>query len=229
MRNRPLTIGFCCAWLVACGGGSGGDLSFQDMCDQGAAAMCAKAKSCGSTQPAADCIAQGKAQNCAGGVEQYCGVGMTFQAGKATACLDALDALACDALDTIPSACTPEALCLSSSGSTPGTAQAEACHAPSSAGACDASASVCFAAGTSSSCTDRALCLGDGTGMTCAAACKVDADCSSAGTGLLCLQGCALSIFNGYCVTPKAKAKLMQYECADPTYANAPGTSGWIL
>jgi hypothetical protein len=217
-------------WLVGCGGGGkgGGDLSFADMCDQGAAAMCKKASACGSNQSNAECIAQGKAQFCAGGQEQFCGVGMTVDPGKAAACLDTLDTLTCLTLSERPTACTAEMLC-ASSGSNPETPQGIACRSLQSSYTCDPKASLCYAAGDSSSCTGQALCVGDSKGMTCAARCKADADCLSAGAGLLCLQGCTKAIMNGFCVKAAAKAKFMQYECRDSAYADSPGTSGWIL
>ncbi len=221
--------------LVGCGdgsdggGGGGGDLSFQDMCDQGAAKMCEKAQGCGSIQPTAECIAQGKAMNCLGGVEQFCGVGMTFQSSKVSACMAALDGLACADLNTVPAACTPETLCASQGGTPPITSPGEACTAVSDSSSCDARAALCYAAGTSSSCANKALCVGDGTGMNCAATCAVDADCLSAGTGLVCLQGCAVAILNGYCVTPKAKAKFAQRTCSELTSSSASGIAGWSL
>jgi hypothetical protein len=217
--------------LLGCGGGgkSGGDLSFDDMCDQGATAMCEQASKCGSPQPKAECIAQGKALFCAGGEEQFCGVGMTVQPSKAAACLDALDALTCLTLSDRPTACTAEVLCASSSGSPPQTPQGTACKALESRFTCDPKASLCYAAGDSSSCASNALCVGDSKGMTCAAPCEADADCLSAGAGLLCLQGCTKPIMNGFCVKAAAKAKFMQYECRDSDYADAPGTAGWIL
>ena len=218
------------SWILGCGGGGGGDLSFQEMCDKGAAAMCDNASRCGSTQAKADCIAQSKAQYCGSGVEQYCGVGMTFQSSKASACLDALDGLACMELDTIPSACTAEALCTSSSGSPPQTTPGEACHAlTSDPDSCNPKASLCIAAGTVSSCPGKALCVGDSAGMTCAAPCTADADCLSAGAGLVCLQDCTVAIINGFCITPKAKAKLAQYTCNDTRSASATGLSSWSL
>jgi hypothetical protein len=231
MRNGStlLMAGILGLGLAGCGGGEG-SLSFQDMCDQGAAAMCGKASSCGSSQSKADCIAQAKAQNCVGGVEQYCGVGMTFQSSKASACLDALEALTCTELDTMPTACGPEALCGSQGGSTPVGTPGEACHALSGdPNSCDPKASLCYAAGKSSSCPGKAACVGDITGMTCAAPCTADADCLSAGAGLVCLQDCTVIILNGFCVTPKAKAKLVQYTCSDARSADAAGMSGWSL
>jgi hypothetical protein len=223
------------AWnVVACGGGGddggAGDLTFQELCDLGSARMCAQAASCGSTQAPADCIAEGKVQNCAGGVEQYCGVGKTFQSSKARACLQALEGLACAAMDTIPPACTPEVLC-SATGSTPAVTLGEACHAVGVSNSCDPKASLCYAAGTVSSCAGQGLCVGDSAGMTCAAPCEVDADCLATGPGLACLRGCAMLILNGYCVTTKAKAKFLQNTnaCADPSHASSPGVSGWTL
>jgi hypothetical protein len=192
--------------------------------------MCEKASGCGSNQSNADCIAQGKAQNCAGGVVQYCGVGMTFQSGKASACLNALDALTCSGLSTMPDACSPEVLCGSQGGSTPETTPGEACHAlTSDPNSCDPKASLCYAAGTVSSCPGKALCVGDSAAMACAARCTVDDDCLSAGTGLLCLQDCTVTILKGYCISPKAKAKLAEYTCNDTRSASTPGMSGWAL
>jgi hypothetical protein len=195
--------------------------------------MCKKASSCGSMETTADCVAQAKALYCPGGVDQYCGGGMTFQPSKASACLDALDALACAAMATIPTPCTPEVLCTSPGGSTPTPASGETCHAVipgrTDTDNCDPKASLCFAAGKPSSCANKALCVGDGTGMTCAAPCTVDADCLSVGTGLLCLQGCAVGILNGFCITPKIRTKLMETECSDSKYPDTTGTAGWAL
>jgi len=232
-KTAILMIGLCGGCLVGCGSsGSGGssNLSFADMCDQGASVMCEKASGCGSTQPKADCIAQGKAQNCAGGQEQFCGVGLTVQSSKASACLDALGALTCSALNTVPTACTPEVLCASSSEGGPATnpSPGEACHVLVSGYECDAKASVCFAAGTSSSCPDRALCVGDSKEMNCAARCTVDTDCLSAGTGLVCMQGCEMSILNSFCVRPSVKASFLKYSC-DGSNDSTGGVAGWSL
>ena len=233
MRSKTaiLMIGLCGVYLVGCGGSGGSSaLSFEDMCDQGASVMCEKASGCGSTQPKVDCIAQGKTQNCAGGQEQFCGVGLTVQSSKASACLDALGALTCSALSTVPTACTPEVLCTSSSqgGPATNTPQGEACHAVGSTNECDANASVCFAAGTSSSCPDKALCVGNSKGMNCAARCTIDTDCLSAGTGLICMQGCTMSILNSFCVKPTVKTAFLKYTCTDGS-ASTGGIAGWSL
>jgi hypothetical protein len=229
-KTAILMIGLCGVYLVGCGGSDGSSaLSFEDMCDQGSSVMCEKASGCGSTQPKADCIAQGKAQSCPGGQEQFCGVGLTVQSSKASACLDALGALTCSALDTVPTACTPEVLCTSSSqgGPATNTPQGEACHG-GSANECDAKASVCFAAGTSSSCPDKALCVGDSKGMNCAAPCTIDTDCLSASTGLVCMQGCPMSILNSFCVRPSVKTSFLKYSC-DGRNASTEGIVGWSL
>lgn len=155
---------------------------------------------------------------------------MTFQSSKASACLDALDALACTELDAMPTACAPEALCASQGGSTPVGTPGEACHAlTSDPNSCDPKAALCYAAGTVSSCPGKALCVGDSAGMTCAAPCTADADCLSAGAGVVCLQECTVAILKGFCITPKAKAKLAQYTCSDARSASTTGRSGWAL
>ena len=213
--------------LVGCGGSGGGDLSFQDLCDQGATLMCERASSCGSSVAKADCIAQGKALNCPGGVEQYCGVGLTFQASKAPTCLDALKALTCTTLDTEPAACTPDVLCGSSGPSTP-PQQGEACHVLDALYECSATASLCYGAGSVSSCPSRALCVGDSKGLYCASACTSDSDCLSAGQGLVCMQGCAAAILNGFCVKPSAKSSFLQKVCPGESSATS-GISGWAL
>ena len=160
--------------FVACGDGDGGEnggLSFAGMCDQGSTLMCKKASECGSTTPQAECIAESKAMFCAGGEEQFCGVGLTVQASKVAACLDTLETLTCLQLSERPTACTAEVLCGSSSGSPPTAAQGEACQARESSFECNPKASICYAAGTVSSCPSGGLCLGDSNGMNCAARC----------------------------------------------------------
>jgi len=87
---------------------------------------------------------------------------------------------------------------------------------------------VCYAAGTSSSCPDEALCVGDGKGMNCAVHCTIDTDCLSAGTGLVCMQGCPTSILNGFCVKTSAKTSFLEYAC-DGSEASTGGVAGWSL
>jgi hypothetical protein len=166
-KSKLLMISLCGAYLVGCDGsssGGGSSISFEDLCNQGSSLMCEKASSCGYTGSKADCIAQGKALNCSGGPERYCGAGLTYQSSKAPACLDALNALTCSTLDaSMPAACAPEVMCTSSSqgGEPTGTFRGEACQAVGVSNSCDPNASVCFAAGTASSCPNGALCVGD--------------------------------------------------------------------
>lgn len=102
-------------------GGSGPGMSgsshppFQTVCIQGVTLRCQKAAACGLAQAKADCIAQDAVRFCAGGVEQYCGVGSMFEFSKAAVCLNVIEALTCSQLDTLPAACSPEVLCSSKS------------------------------------------------------------------------------------------------------------------
>lgn len=223
MRNTLRMLGLCGAWLAACdGGGGAGDLSFQDMCEQGVVKMCALISTCSSPVP--DCVAELKALNCAGGPEQFCGVGSTFESSKAPACLATLDALGCEALREQPAACTPESLCSSSphtgDASTPSTGQA--CSVLGDPEACAPEASVCYAAGTASSCPGRGLCAGDASGMTCATHCTADSDCSSA--GLVCIQGCEMPILEGFCVQRSLQERLLESTCP---HGPASSVTGW--
>jgi hypothetical protein len=171
-------------------------------------------------------VAQLKARSCGGGLEQYCGAGATYIPSKAAACLDAVNSAGCELTEDMPPACAPSVVCSPApgGGGTPASTPGEACHALGDPGSCDAKATTCYAAGTGSSCPDQALCIGNASGMTCAAHCTTDADCASGGTGLVCMQGCAMTILNGFCVTPKLKETFVQATC---THGNAGGLTGW--
>ncbi len=238
VKDKLLMIGFCGAWLVACGGDGGGgkdgssagSISFQDLCDLAAKKICDEINVCDSPVSKPDCIAQIKAANCPSGPEQYCGATGTYQASKAPACLDAINASGCELLESQPAECSPEVMCSSSSGggSTTAPPSGAACKVLESTYECDPKASLCYAAGSSSSCAGEALCVGDINGLFCAARCTVDADCATTGTGLVCLQGCKVSILNGFCVTTQAKAKFLQRACTNGS-ESAAGVAGWSL
>jgi hypothetical protein len=229
MRDKLLMISFCGAWLVACGDGDGGP-SFGEMCDRGVTKLCEQINACGTSYPMSTCIAEMKAQNCANGPEQFCGAGSTYQPSKASACLAALNSARCELVEGPPAECSPEVVCSSSSGGDPipGQAQGEACSILEPGYECDPKASTCYGAGKSSSCAAGGLCIGDSTGVFCAAHCTVDADCTTADAGLVCLQGCKASIINGFCVKPEAKTKFIQGACKNGS-ASTTAMSGWSV
>jgi hypothetical protein len=175
----------------------------------------------------ATCVAELKARSCGGGIEQYCGAGATYQPSKAAACLDAVNSAGCELTENMPPACAPSLVCSVSpgGGGTPASTTGEACQAVDAPASCSPQASTCYAAGRSSSCLDRALCLGNASGMTCAARCTTDTDCASAGADLVCMQGCEATILNGFCVTPKLKNSFLQSACTHG--GSAAGMTGW--
>jgi len=105
----------------------------------------------------------------------------------------------------------------SSSSGPPPSPPGEACHVRQTETplACEASASLCYAAGTSSSCPNGALCVGDSKGMSCAPLCTQDSDCASSGAGLICMQGCQTRIMNGFCVEPGTRSRFLGTICLD--------------
>jgi hypothetical protein len=80
---------------------------------------------------------------------------------------------------------------------------------------CKDDAWLCVAVGMSSSCQDRGLCLGDGTGMTCAPTCTSDAECASLKKGLVCMLDCQVPIMNGFCHPSSVHAEIIARLCVD--------------
>jgi len=86
-------------------------------------------------------------------------------------------------------------------------------------GGCPETAKLCYAVGGSSSCKSGGLCAGTGTEpLSCAYACKADADCAAYDPpDQVCLLGCAQRLFNGFCTTAAARDDLLDSEfCTTP-------------
>jgi hypothetical protein len=83
---------------------------------------------------------------------------------------------------------------------------------------CPSSATVCFGVGVSSSCQGGGLCVGDASGVACAAHCASDADCATQDPSSVCLLGCEEPLFNGQCVTPTQDGELLSFPfCTTPS------------
>jgi hypothetical protein len=90
---------------------------------------------------------------------------------------------------------------------------------------CTATSSLCYGVGTDSSCAGGALCVGDGSGLTCAYSCSHDSDCQLDGSAAVCMQGCKNTILNGYCVQPAVSSDLLGTTCTTGSSGNV-GSAG---
>jgi hypothetical protein len=82
---------------------------------------------------------------------------------------------------------------------------------------CPSSAMLCMGVGVSSSCQGGGLCVGDSSGLACAAPCGSDADCAKQGPASVCLLDCAEPLLNGYCTTPEQDGELLSFPfCTTP-------------
>ncbi len=117
------------------------------------------------------------------------------------------------------------AACGDSGQSGPGPG--EPCQMQHTSIGCPADASLCYAGGRDSSCGDRALCVGDGSGMICAFPCKQDADCAQVSPTAVCMKDCNATILNDYCVEPDVRDELLSMSCSTGS-ASTIGASGTV-
>jgi hypothetical protein len=85
---------------------------------------------------------------------------------------------------------------------------------------CPANAWYCYGGGNGSSCPGGVLCVGDGSGMTCAYSCAQDSDCAVDGSTAVCMLGCKERLLNGYCMSALLREKLLETACPTGSLGN---------